>query len=69
MADFHILSWIPYSFAAKYTISLIFSNDKKCVNNGTVSMTMSTKYKKILTAISTSDQSSYLNMISNMPRQ
>ena len=68
MADWHIESWIPYSFAAKYTISVIFSNGQKCVNHGTVSIMMSKKEKKIMTAISTSDNDSYLNMIQSMPR-
>lgn len=68
LADFHIISWIPYSFAAKYTISLIFSNNQKCVNIGTVSMIMSKKHKKIITQISTSDHKAYSNMVLSMPR-
>lgn len=68
LAEFNVISWIPYSFSATFIISIIFSNNKKCENKGTVSVVMSEKDKKIITAISTSDNNSFISMRQKAPK-
>lgn len=68
LADFSITSWIGHSFAASYTISIVFSNDNKVVNHGNVNVVMSKQEKKITHLIETSEQQSYQQIIKNAPK-